>query len=171
MFILGFSLNELHLESCSPWSFPAWFLKHPWKNQGMHFCGISTEWLKCRQYHQKLKNKAAWVLDLQAGTRAVNYSLEYWSKNSLLSVQQGGIAGQGQHPGALAQQGRGTGTTCFTLGALNALSSQTEVVGKARPTWLLFSVCFECKLNETLGGIHVPVVTSLHHCPAGSGLS
>lgn len=33
----------------------------------------------------------------------------------------GGIAGQGQPPGALAQQGRGTGTTCFTLGGSQCL--------------------------------------------------
>lgn len=142
------------------------------ESQGMHFCGISTAWLKCRQYHQKLKNKTAWVLDLQAGTRAVNYSLEYWSKNSLLSVRQGGIAGLGQRPGALAQQGRDTGTPCFTLGGL-----LMPWVLKLRWLWspgqpgFCFLFALSANWTETLGGIHVPVVTSLHHCPAGSGLS
>lgn len=32
-------------------------------------------------------------------------------------------------------------------GALNALSSQTEVVGKPRPAWLLFSVGFMSQLS------------------------
>lgn len=78
----------------------------------------------------------------------------------MLSVQQGGIAGQGQHPGALAQQGRGTGTTCFLLGALSALSSQTELVGKPRPAWLLFSVGFTSQLS-----VHCTTAQQSQACP------
>lgn len=47
---------------CSPWSFSCLdcrFLKHPWNNPGMHFFGISTELLKCRQYHPKLNKTAS----------------------------------------------------------------------------------------------------------------
>lgn len=117
---------------------------HPWKNPGMHFCGICTEWLKCRQYHPKLRNKTAWVLDLQAETNAVNYSLGSWRKNSLLSVHRVELLGRGStlepwhsREGALAPP-------ASLWGALNASSSQTEVFGKPRPTWLMFSLGFSC---------------------------
>lgn len=125
---------------CSPWSFSCLdcrFPKHPWNNPGMHFCGISTEWLKGRQYHPKWKNKTAWVLDLQIP----------WNPEQELP------AGQGQCPGALAQQGRGTGTSCFTLGGSQCLES---------PNWGGWEA--QASLAFVFCGIHVPAVTSLHHC-------
>lgn len=147
---------------CSPWSFPGLQVPKASLKDGMHFCGISTEWWNYRQYHPELKNKTAWVLDLQAGTSAVKDSLESWSRNSLL--------GQGQHPGALAQQGKGTGTTCFTFwGALNALSSQTEGVGKPRPSWLLLSVGFGANWTELNLSVGFMSPLSLHCTTAQQG--
>lgn len=147
------------------------FLKHPWKSQGMHFCGIAMEWLKCRQYHQKWKNKTAWV-----GSPGRNKCSELFPgilKQELAAEHPPGWnCWAGAAPWSPGTAGNGHWHHLASLWwALNASSSQTEVVGKPRPGWLLFSVCFKCKLNWNLGGIHVPVVTSLHHCLAGSGLS
>lgn len=139
---------------CSPWSFSCLdcrFPKHPWNNPGMHFCGICTEWLKCRQYHPKWKNKTAWVLDLQAGTSAVNDSLESWSKNSLLGVFRVELLGRGStlepwhsREGALAPP-------ASLWGALNEF-----------PDWGGWEA--QASLAFVFWGIHVPAVTSLHHC-------
>lgn len=95
-------------------------------------------------YYPKLKNKPAWVLDLQAGASAMNLSLEFWSKNSLLVE----LLGRGSplepwhsREGALAPP-------ASLWGALNALSSQTEVIRKPRPAWLLgFFVAFMSQLS------------------------
>lgn len=131
---------------CSPWSFSCLdcrFPKHPWNNPGMHFCEISTEWLKGRQYHPKWKNQTAWVLDLQIPWNPETRT-PCWAGAAPWSP---GTAGKG-HWHLLLHSG---GSQCLEF-----------------PKWGGWEA--QASLDFVFCGIHVPAVTSLQQgqaCPKG----